>query len=80
MVCVGFLSPWLANGPPSAENTFGASCTWQNRLTALLSALVPMRTIPDVELHVLPNCGHWAMIEQKSAWEAVVLAFRTRAD
>ena len=40
-------------------------------------ALVPMRTIPDVELHVFPNCGHWAMIEQKSAWEAVVLAFLT---
>ena len=43
-------------------------------------ALLPMRTIPDVELHVLPNCGHWAMIEQKSAWESVVLAFLTRVD
>lgn len=56
--------------------------TWgrDDRVSPLDMALVPMRTIPDVELHVLPNCGHWAMIEQKSAWEAVVLAFLTRAD
>ncbi|MDF1604110.1 alpha/beta fold hydrolase [Nocardioides sp. YIM 152315] len=56
--------------------------TWgrDDRVSPLDMALVPMRTIPDVELHVLPNCGHWAMIEQKSAWEAVVLAFLTRED
>lgn len=54
--------------------------TWgrDDRVSPLDMALVPMRTIPDVELHVLPNCGHWAMIEQKAAWEAVVLAFLTR--
>lgn len=56
--------------------------TWgrDDRVSPLDMALVPMRTIPDVELHVLPNCGHWAMIEQKAAWEAVVLAFLTRED
>jgi 2-hydroxy-6-oxonona-2,4-dienedioate hydrolase len=56
--------------------------TWgrDDRVSPLDMALVPMRTIPEVELHVLPNCGHWAMIEQKSAWEAVVLAFLTRED
>lgn len=56
--------------------------TWgrDDRVSPLDMALVPMRTIPDAELHVLPNCGHWAMIEQKAAWEAVVLAFLTRAD
>jgi pimeloyl-ACP methyl ester carboxylesterase len=56
--------------------------TWgrDDRVSPLDMALVPMRTIRDVELHVLPNCGHWAMIEQKTAWEAVVLAFLTRAD
>jgi 2-hydroxy-6-oxonona-2,4-dienedioate hydrolase len=56
--------------------------TWgrDDRVSPMDMALVPMRTIPDVELHVFPNCGHWAMIEQKSAWEATVLAFLTRAD
>ena len=56
--------------------------TWgrDDRVSPMDMALVPMRTIPDVELHVLPNCGHWAMIEQRSAWEAVVLAFLTRKD
>ncbi|NHC23362.1 alpha/beta fold hydrolase [Nocardioides sp. IC4_145] len=56
--------------------------TWgrDDRVSPLDMALVPMRTIPDAELHVLPSCGHWAMIEQKAAWEAVVLAFLTRAD
>ena len=32
------------------------------------------------ELHVFPNCGHWVMIEQKAAWESVVLAFLSRKD
>jgi pimeloyl-ACP methyl ester carboxylesterase len=56
--------------------------TWgrDDRVSPLDMALVPMRTISDVELHVLPNCGHWAMIEQKSAWESVVLSFLTRND
>ena len=53
--------------------------TWgrDDRVTPLENALLPMRTIPKAELHVLPNCGHWAMIEQKAAWESVVLTFLT---
>ncbi|WP_262402051.1 alpha/beta fold hydrolase [Actinomadura sp. CNU-125] len=39
--------------------------------------LVPMRTIPDVQVNIFPNCGHWVMIEQKAAWESAVLAFLT---
>ncbi|MGH3469828.1 MAG: alpha/beta fold hydrolase [Thermocrispum sp.] len=56
--------------------------TWgrDDRVSPLDMAIVPMRTIPDVELHVFPNCGHWAMIEQKAAWESAVLAFLTRND
>ncbi len=38
-------------------------------------ALLPMRTIPNAELHVFPNCGHWAMIEAKDAFEGTVLSF-----
>lgn len=56
--------------------------TWgrDDRVTPLDAALVPLRTIPDVELHVFPNCGHWAMIEQKNAFESTVLAFLRRAE
>jgi pimeloyl-ACP methyl ester carboxylesterase len=56
--------------------------TWgrDDRVSPLDMALVPMRTIPEVELHVFPNCGHWAMIEAKEAWESAVLAFLTRVD
>jgi 2-hydroxy-6-oxonona-2,4-dienedioate hydrolase len=42
--------------------------------------LVPMRTIPDVQVTIFPNCGHWVMIEAKSAWESAVLEFLTRKD
>ncbi|WP_027943794.1 alpha/beta fold hydrolase [Amycolatopsis taiwanensis] len=56
--------------------------TWgrDDRVSPMDMALVPMRTMPNVELHVLGNCGHWAMIEQKAAWESAVLAFLTRPD
>ncbi|MEV0057492.1 alpha/beta fold hydrolase [Saccharopolyspora shandongensis] len=56
--------------------------TWgrDDRVSPVDMALVPMRTIPDAELHIFPNCGHWTMIEQKEAWESAVLAFLTRKD
>ncbi|MDA3624569.1 alpha/beta fold hydrolase [Saccharopolyspora sp. WRP15-2] len=56
--------------------------TWgrDDRVSPVDMALLPMRTIPRAEVHVLPDCGHWAMIEQKEAWESTVLAFLTRPD
>lgn len=55
--------------------------TWgrDDRVSPLDMALVPMRTIPDVELHVFPNCGHWAMIEAKAAFERTVISFLLEA-
>src|SRR5690606_21544561 len=46
--------------------------TWgrDDRVSPLDMVLVPMRTIPDVQVTIFPNCGHWVMIEQKSAWES----------
>ncbi len=41
-------------------------------------AMVPMRLIPDAELHVYPKCGHWVMIEAKEAFESSVAAFLAR--
>jgi pimeloyl-ACP methyl ester carboxylesterase len=54
--------------------------TWgrDDRVSPVDMALLPMRTIPQVEVHVFPNCGHWVMIEQKAAWERVVLEFLAR--
>ncbi|HEY8478650.1 MAG TPA: alpha/beta fold hydrolase [Spirillospora sp.] len=56
--------------------------TWgrDDRVSPLDMVLVPMRTIPDVQVTIFPNCGHWVMIEQKDAWESAVLAFLTRKD
>ena len=55
--------------------------TWgrDDRVSPLDMSLIPMRTIPNAEMHVFPNCGHWVMIEQKEAFEATVLGFLQRA-
>jgi len=49
-----------------------------DRVTPLDSALSALRLIPLAELHVFPNCGHWAMIERKPEFESVVRAFLLR--
>jgi 2-hydroxy-6-oxonona-2,4-dienedioate hydrolase len=56
--------------------------TWgrDDRVSPVDMMLVPMRTIPNVQVNIFPNCGHWVMIEQKAAWESAVLAFLTRKD
>lgn len=56
--------------------------TWgrDDRVSPMDMSLLPMRLIPDAELHVFPDCGHWTMIEQKDAFEAVALSFLTRED
>jgi 2-hydroxy-6-oxonona-2,4-dienedioate hydrolase len=56
--------------------------TWgrDDRVTPLDLALVPMRMIPNCELHVFPDCGHWSMIEAKSAFQSLTLSFLQRED
>ncbi|MGV0815535.1 alpha/beta fold hydrolase [Mycolicibacterium boenickei] len=70
--------PWARMHKVSAPTLL----TWgrDDRVSPLDMALIPMRTIPNAELHVFPNCGHWAMIEAKSAFESVVAAFLDRAE
>jgi 2-hydroxy-6-oxonona-2,4-dienedioate hydrolase len=51
-----------------------------DRVNTLDMALVPMRLIPKCELHVLYDCGHWAMIERRAEFESTVLAFLARQD
>jgi pimeloyl-ACP methyl ester carboxylesterase len=54
--------------------------TWgrDDRVSPPDMALIPMRTIPNAELHIFPNSGHWAMIEAKEAFESTVLSFLSR--
>jgi pimeloyl-ACP methyl ester carboxylesterase len=70
--------PWAAMHRVKAPTLI----TWglDDRVSPLDMALIPMRTIPNAELHVFPNCGHWAMIEAKEAFESTVLAFLLRKD
>lgn len=68
--------PWARMHKVSAPTLL----TWgrDDRVSPLDMALIPMRTIPTAELHVFPNCGHWAMIEAKAAFESTVTAFLRR--
>jgi 2-hydroxy-6-oxonona-2,4-dienedioate hydrolase len=54
--------------------------TWgrDDRVSPLDRAIIPMRMIPNAELHVFPKCGHWAMIERKAEFEGVALEFLRR--
>ncbi len=56
--------------------------TWgrDDRVTPMDIALLPMRLIPNAELHVFPQCGHWNMIERKVEFESAVKAFLLRED
>lgn len=68
-----FPLPWATMHKVTAPTLL----TWgrDDRVSPLDMSLVPMRTIPNAELHVFPNCGHWVMIEAKAAFERTVLAF-----
>lgn len=56
--------------------------TWgrDDRVSPMDIGLIPMRIIPNAELHVFPNCGHWAMIECRHQFETLVLSFLTRSE
>ena len=51
-----------------------------DRVSPLDISLIPMRLIPNCELHVFPQCGHWAMIECKDRFEALVQDFFAAAE
>ena len=56
--------------------------TWgrDDRVSPMDISLIPMRIIPNGELHVFPNCGHWSMIECKHQFESLVISFLTRTE
>jgi 4,5:9,10-diseco-3-hydroxy-5,9,17-trioxoandrosta-1(10),2-diene-4-oate hydrolase len=50
-----------------------------DRVTPLEGGLHPLRNLRNGELHVFPNCGHWAMQERQFEFERVVLEFLARS-
>ena len=64
----------------AVSGEYSTLLTWgrDDRVSPPDMALLPMRTIPNAELHIFPNSGHWAMIEAKEAFESAVLAFLSR--
>jgi 4,5:9,10-diseco-3-hydroxy-5,9,17-trioxoandrosta-1(10),2-diene-4-oate hydrolase len=51
--------------------------TWgrEDRVNPLDGALVALKQIPKAQLHVFPNCGHWAQIEAAEQFHAVTKTF-----
>jgi 4,5:9,10-diseco-3-hydroxy-5,9,17-trioxoandrosta-1(10),2-diene-4-oate hydrolase len=54
--------------------------TWgrEDRVNPLDGALTALKLIPKAELHVFPNCGHWAQIEAAEEFAEVTAAFLAR--
>ncbi|ORM27780.1 alpha/beta fold hydrolase [Williamsia sp. 1135] len=73
-----------SDNPPYWSMMHKVSCptllTWgrDDRVSPPDMAMIPMRLIPQAELHVFPNCGHWVMIEAKGAFESAVGEFLSR--
>ncbi len=78
------LRPLMLGNPATLGNLVKIQAptllTWgrDDRVTPLDGAIAPLRLIPRCELHVFPDCGHWAMIERKDEFESVVLSFLLR--
>ena len=51
--------------------------TWgrEDRVNPLDGALVALKLIPKAQLHVFPNCGHWAQVEAAEEFHAVARNF-----
>ncbi len=54
--------------------------TWgrEDRVNPLDGAFAALKLIPRAELHVFPNCGHWAQIEAADAFAEVSISFLDR--
>ena len=54
--------------------------TWgrEDRVNPLDGAFAALKLIPKAQLHVFPNCGHWAQIEAAEEFAEVSIAFLAR--
>ena len=46
-----------------------------DRVVALDGSLVLLQRMPNAQLHVFPNCGHWAHREKQAEFDALVTTF-----
>ncbi|GAA1267168.1 alpha/beta fold hydrolase [Pseudonocardia aurantiaca] len=55
--------------------------TWgrDDRMLPLEGAFFATRRMPNADLHIFSNCGHWAQVERKDAFETLVREFLTVA-
>ena len=54
--------------------------TWgrEDRTLPLDAALIPLKVIPNAQLHVFPKCGHWAQWEKADLFNEVIVQFLKR--
>ena len=54
--------------------------TWgrEDRVNPLDGAFAALKLIPKAQLHVFPNCGHWAQIEAADEFREVAVSFLNR--
>jgi len=54
--------------------------TWgrEDRVNPLDGALAALKLIPRAQLHVFPNCGHWAQIEAADEFREITVSFLNR--
>ncbi|MGA8257594.1 MAG: 4,5:9,10-diseco-3-hydroxy-5,9,17-trioxoandrosta-1(10),2-diene-4-oate hydrolase [Nocardioides sp.] len=54
--------------------------TWgrEDRVNPLDGAMVALKLIPKAQLHVFPNCGHWAQIEAAEEFAEITTLFLSR--
>lgn len=54
--------------------------TWgrEDRVNPLDGAMAALKLIPRAQLHVFPNCGHWAQIEAAEEFREVATTFLAR--
>jgi 4,5:9,10-diseco-3-hydroxy-5,9,17-trioxoandrosta-1(10),2-diene-4-oate hydrolase len=54
--------------------------TWgrEDRVNPLDGAMAALKLIPKAQLHVFPNCGHWAQIEAAEEFREVATGFLAR--
>ena len=54
--------------------------TWgrEDRVNPLDGAFVALKTIRKAQLHVFPNCGHWAQIEAAEEFREITTSFLAR--
>ena len=79
----GTFAKFPAENPPwsvSHKITQRTLTIWgrDDRMVLFEGGLMPFRRMPNAELHVFSNCGHWAQVERKYEFERLVIEFLTR--